>query len=424
MPRTAYPQPTQSTTPSPALHDDRLSHILLVVDNMLDEHRSFVEDQEATVITQQLWEAVEETIEVFETGSIPGNCRDLWHATQTLQEYWRIYVSEVETIGNPAHMPGNGVWSAVENIRRLRAKSNCTPLTLEPIPELVKQKLSEAQICNIYEWHLPNGQPDVDKLREEIAKPGTHTGEGFVPPAERHRQTREAERTEAIERLRLKQQQKLAALSAPPPESIGQLAEEGLSAKQIANMHHITPEQVWEECDNLGIHRPPLDYDPTANDDSQFDPEPSEESKRTTDAFGGGFTSDEPTSSATGPDQTNMARRPAPSVDELFKGGSEGTEKKEEPGTPEAKDSPPAKKKPASKPAGKSTRKLMGDYPITPGLTPEQRVVELSVVHQLKPRRISAHLLEDGIKMSEYKVRTVLKKFKEHPEEFALDDTD
>jgi len=87
-----------------------------------------------------------------------------------------------------------------------------SPVILETIEQLDKQKVSDRQICLIYGWVEPDGTtPQFSKLREERAKPGKHTGpdSGFVPPVEKARQKEFKRQNAIIERIRQKQALKI-----------------------------------------------------------------------------------------------------------------------------------------------------------------------------------------------------------------------
>jgi len=51
---------------------------------------------------------------------------------------------------------------------------------VEPVSLLRDQKVSDAQICEIYNWKTSDGIPEIWKVQEEIDRPGTHTGQDFI----------------------------------------------------------------------------------------------------------------------------------------------------------------------------------------------------------------------------------------------------
>jgi hypothetical protein len=142
---------------------------------------------------------------------------------------------------------------------------------LEPIKALVEQKVPDRQICLIYGWveQVNDGKgktatiPQLWKLREEIEKPGMHTGEGFVPPAEQRRLDAEEKAKKIIEDIREAQGRKLEKLAAPPPESLEKLIVDGVSARQIAEILHCGIEEVYRRCKDLKLTPPPEHYDLT-----------------------------------------------------------------------------------------------------------------------------------------------------------------
>ena len=151
------------------------------------------------------------------------------------------------------------VWAAYQ--RMLDAKMPRVFKHPEPIGALqaLKPPTSPQQIAKIYGWYLPNGQPDTDKVQEEITSPGKHynptqwTHPGYV-------------REKAAADARWEQRAKKPTANRPQredargpreaPESIDELITHGINAKQIAKMKRVTEEQVRDRAAALGI---PLD---------------------------------------------------------------------------------------------------------------------------------------------------------------------
>lgn len=134
----------------------------------------------------------------------------------------------------------------------------------EPIGALqaLKPPTAPSQIAKIYGWYLPNGQPDTEKVQEEITTPGKHYNPTkWVHPGY-------VKEKAAVDALWAQRTQKpangkpqtngQASPQAPreAPESLDELITHGINAAQIAKMKRLTVEQVRERAVELGI---PLD---------------------------------------------------------------------------------------------------------------------------------------------------------------------
>lgn len=242
------------------IDQERREHLLLVVDNVIDVHTIWVES-DTPHLTEELETAVDELVEVFEDGTIPGDCRDLTHRVAELSEHWHAWKAKVAASGGIATVPGDAFWAALEHVEDARRKAEPKPpIVLESIKELTDQKVPDRQICLIYGWIDGAGHPLLHKLHEERAKPGTHTGEGFLPPAEKSRRQKEARKQAVIDRIREKRRTKVESITTPAPEPIEDLVAQGVSAEQISRLKHMTIAQVMAACDELGVERPEESY--------------------------------------------------------------------------------------------------------------------------------------------------------------------
>lgn len=232
---------------------NRQNHLFLVVDNLQREHEAW-SDSDTPYITEDLENAIEETALIFSTGDIPATCRRLEATVADMAEQWEEYKQQAQVTNDPSILPGNGFWRAlrqVEDVRRLAAPQK--RVTLESIDELREQKVSPAQICRMYGWVDADGAPELHKLSEEIAKPGTHVNEDFVPPLQRALDEKNRKAEQALERIRKRQESKIRNLTEPAPEPWEQLFEQEISAKQIARMKKCTVEEVMEKAEELGF---------------------------------------------------------------------------------------------------------------------------------------------------------------------------
>lgn len=246
--------------------EERREYLLLVVDRLLETHKQWVAS-DTPYMTEEFEKAVEEAIEVFDSGSVPANCRDLTARVESLAEHWHAYRSQALLSRDSHLLPGNGFWKALEQTREAREGARPqADVALESIADLTRQNVSDRQICLIYGWVDATGQPEIWRLREERAKPGAHTGEGFEPPLRKRRLEREQRQREIVAGIRQQQARKLERLSSKPAESLEKLVADGVSAKQIAKMLGCDVDDVYRRCKELKITPPAEAYDiqPTA----------------------------------------------------------------------------------------------------------------------------------------------------------------
>jgi len=262
------------------------SHLKLLVDRVQELHDAWAADQETPYMTEAFAEVVDELIEVFASGSIPADCRELNQRVEMFAEQWNAWKTRAEVDPHRNREPGDNCWAAYEDV--IAARRDATPKrpkTLESVAEFTATKVPDRQICLNYEWFTSDGGPDYDKLREERAHPGTHTGKGFVPPLERRRRDKEQRQDQILERARQQRAEKLQQIrSDNAPEDFSKLVMDEVSAAQIAGMKQMTVEEVWQKCDELELERPPRTYADPHTERGAFEPELPEEVNRAMDA--------------------------------------------------------------------------------------------------------------------------------------------
>jgi hypothetical protein len=244
--------------------EDRSKFLGKAIDNMLVAHLAYTEsDSEAFTADDPLWDRIDELVAVFAEGSIPADMRPSEAiVSRELSVFWAKFLDDREMSLDPIHhLPGNGLWSAIKSLRNERQRIATKAVTKrpEPIAELLAANVSFRQIAIIWGWRLPDGEPDVSMVREEIASPGIHTLKWVDPNAAKADAERERQRKIA-ERIQSRESEKTAKATAKPPESIKDLIGQEVSATQIAKIHHCTIADVWAEADRLGLPRPPEHY--------------------------------------------------------------------------------------------------------------------------------------------------------------------
>ncbi|WP_321377067.1 hypothetical protein [Trichococcus shcherbakoviae] len=241
---------------------DRRGQLLLVLDAMFSTHRDWVES-DTPYMTEVLEIAVENVIEIFSTGDVPSDCRELTKLVDELERQWSVYRDDASIKNDPTFLPNNDFWKVVDRLRRSREVARPKPQhVLESIEELTSQKVSDRQICIIYGWIDGKGQPELRRLQEERKNPGTHTGKDFVHPLERKRIEEEERRRQIVENVRQAQQRKLQRKKVEPKESLEQLVADNVSVKQIAVILGCSTDEVSRRIAAAGLSMPADNYDP------------------------------------------------------------------------------------------------------------------------------------------------------------------
>lgn len=99
-------------------------------------------------------------------------------AIMALDSFALEYARWVRAVGNQADSPrGNGrLWSAWSRVRAaFEPIHNEKPRSLKYLVEAAGAPRS--QICRMYGWVDEHGEPQMEKIDEEMAKPGTHYDE-------------------------------------------------------------------------------------------------------------------------------------------------------------------------------------------------------------------------------------------------------
>lgn len=239
----------------------RQDHLFLLLENLLAEHTAWAESEDSELHPSDgFYKAVEETIEIFGDGDIPGKLREVERSIRDLATEWAEFIDRVDQTNDPKALPNSKFWKLVDTIRVQReVAAPSKRFRLETIAELVAQKVPNAQICKIYGWVDAGGRPEVWKLQEEISTPGTHVGPDFVPPHERKRLAQEARQKEIIRTIQARIDRRVKTANEPAHEPIETLARQGVFVRQIAKMKKMTVPEVLSELKGLGIEPPPMD---------------------------------------------------------------------------------------------------------------------------------------------------------------------
>ncbi len=238
---------------------ERRREVLAATEAAIDAWVDWQEhDRDALIVPEELRQAWSDMVVIWATGSIPADCRELARAVEAFDaQYLAPWLAQMESSGQQAIMPPNAFWAALEGIARGLAEVTApAQKPLEPIADLVAQGVSHAQIAKIYGFRDGRGNWSEQMVREELAKPGTHTGAGWVDPRQQRKAGRLAAREEAVKRARQAIARKIARREATPPESLADLIEQGVSLVQIARIFRTTEAAVLEQCRAEGLQEP------------------------------------------------------------------------------------------------------------------------------------------------------------------------
>jgi hypothetical protein len=215
--------------------------------------------------------AIDDAILQFTSGDLPHNCRGLAAVVDTLDAAWQEF-AQVASRRNP--VPGPRFWQAIGSLRsefEFKAPP-VTDFTVEPVGELVAQKVSYNQIALIYSHNgqgpfMRAGQPAVELVKREIANPGSIIGPDFVHPRtafERQQADRYtnwvAQRAEGLRaRAAAEAAAGTTAGATAGRETIAELIAQGLSDHQIAKIKLIPLGEAIAERARIAANRRAID---------------------------------------------------------------------------------------------------------------------------------------------------------------------
>lgn len=215
-------------------------------------------DPAAIVVPEALRQAWVDLVSVWGDGSIPADCRELARLVERFdKECLTPWLTEMDTTGQQAILPGNEFWRTLEEISRLLTAVESPGLKpLEPIADLVAQGVTHAQIARIYGFTDARGNFSEQMVREELAKPGTHLGDGWVDPRMRRQIDRRNARMAAVDRAFQAASQKVERRNAQPRESLADLIDQQVPLEQIARIFRVSEEEIVQRCEEQGLALP------------------------------------------------------------------------------------------------------------------------------------------------------------------------
>jgi hypothetical protein len=211
-------------------------------------------------IVRQLSQSIEQSaMELFNLCDSPSIEREAWPLVLAIDDFDDELqrFAERSSVAPDATDPhgGNSLWAAYGVM--LKGKTPPRPHKIEPIAQLLAERVDRQQIAKIYGWRHPDGSPNLDKLQEEINEPGKHYDPAtFVHPKDKKFWEGVEEkwfaRVAAFEAGEDGQSRKVKP-KKEAPESLDDLIIQGINAKQIAKMKHVDIDEVHARAAELGV---------------------------------------------------------------------------------------------------------------------------------------------------------------------------
>lgn len=195
----------------------------------------------AKVVSQAIQESASELFELVNTQSIEQAAWPLVLAIDAFDDAFDEWARGCQFQQDKTDPSGSaklwGVWNTL--LGELPGRGFKPP---EPMEQLVRNEVNAKTIARIYGWYDEHGNPDVTKVQEEIATPGTHYNpKTWVHPSQK-RLLAEMEAKWAVRAERIGKKATVGRAAEPrqfkaAAESIEDLIRNGINAKQIAKMH-------------------------------------------------------------------------------------------------------------------------------------------------------------------------------------------
>jgi hypothetical protein len=218
----------------------RSDQLRTAASNFLQVHHSWANDQRRPSPDEIYWDAVEDLIGVFNEGDIPGDCRKLAEAVDTLADELEVFDDREDEANVYPHAE---FWSAREAVEK--AFKGETPVELKPlesIPSLRAQGVSDRQIALMYGFKDAEGNLLIALVQKEIESPGSVLDADSGVAGRKWTDPRLAERAAAAEA-----EEKSAATSGESVKHREAFAKADADAKPCKE----TPRELWEQ--NVGV---------------------------------------------------------------------------------------------------------------------------------------------------------------------------
>lgn len=199
----------------------RASQLLCAIDLVITEHDRWVQSEDP-YISNALGRALDDLCALWGSGSIPADCRRCFDEVAEMMRLWAEY-QEVADAGGSKVEPPRKFWQALSGMRHSREQAR--PRTFarpESVTQLIEQHVPRHQICKIWGFIRDDGHPDYERLNEEIAEPGKHTGpdSGWINPLELRWRREQQRDQEAMDRVQRRQQEAAQRVQTPPAAAV------------------------------------------------------------------------------------------------------------------------------------------------------------------------------------------------------------
>lgn len=209
---------------------------------------------------------------------VHDQAREILLALDDFARAFLDYQDRSSNLDETCHPAGTSeMWNAFFVLRR----SIFEPIEFRPLESidvlLNKQRVPIQQIAKIYGFVSGDGSPEVHKVEEELASPGTHTGGDWLPPpAAKHRaelQLRWSKRTPISDFLDPDETGDRGGPKASAPESLETLIQQRVPVAQIMKMKpQLGREEIEQAAADMGITLPDAKYhrpDPAAAEQAE-----------------------------------------------------------------------------------------------------------------------------------------------------------
>lgn len=230
-----------------AIAQTRLDELNQSLDHWERTHLEWVESVNRPNPDATYWDGVVNLIDVFRNGDMPESMRAISECVEDLYEELDDY-DHRENIDKV--MPDESYWEATQALLDTRRQQQIAarPKRLESIKELNDQKVPLWQIAKIYGFIDPlNGEPDTQRVQQELDKPGSVITKDWVHPDERKRRDEDIARQSRLASLGNRTRRKVQQAKPVCPESCRDLWEQKVVVAQAAKMLDRPEEEVAAE---------------------------------------------------------------------------------------------------------------------------------------------------------------------------------
>jgi hypothetical protein len=234
----------------------RTEQLRAAVKEFMLVHDTWAADNNRNHPDESYDDALERMATIFEEGEIPGDCRQLAVKVRALLDKWDDFCEERDS--GERQYPANEFWTAREQLLKVFSAPEERPTfkPLESIPLLEKQNVPHRIIAKIYGLFDADGNPEAHLVQRELDKPGSVIGPDWVDPRVLAWEAERAERESHADELVAKHHAAAEAAKRPEcPESIHDLWEQGVSAKQAARMLGKFANEVQAEFSKFDAER-------------------------------------------------------------------------------------------------------------------------------------------------------------------------